>query len=298
MLPSGDFYVLGSFFASEVFPTWGSDGYGGSEAVDFGPGPAQLPEQSIGGFYGPAVVRPDGTLVVGDGNSVRGSLEPLGFGVPGLSSDPALGGLANASNNQVVAVSSTSDGGIGVDRLTASLTPDITFGSDSSVDAHPPALPARSYPSAVVVDAHENIVVAGGVNDVPGHLYLARFLGGSNPNVAPIATFNPDSFGLRGRRTYSFTMTYIAAQSIDVNTLGNRDVFLNGPHGYSQAATVASYGVDGNAVTVTYTIDAGAAGFPRGTQNFSVVLAKRTVRDNVGSAVRGGTLGSFRMRLR
>jgi hypothetical protein len=153
----------------------------------------------------------------------------------------------------------------------------------------------------VAVGADGDIVVAGatgGTGASAGNVYLARFLGGANANVSPVASYDSDSFVLRDRRIYSFTVTYIAAQSIDADTLGDRDVFIDGPHGYSQAATVARYTVEGNAVTVTYTIDAGAAGFPRGTQNFTVALAKRSVRDNAGNAVRGGTLGSFRMKLR
>jgi hypothetical protein len=70
------------------------------------------------------------------------------------------------------------------------------------------------------------------------------------------------------------------------------------PQATSSPAAANHTSVNGPFTDVTYRFDAGVPNFPRGTQTFAIVLAKRAVRGSYGNDVPGGTIGSFRMKLR
>ena len=67
-----------------------------------------------------------------------------------------------------------------------------------------------------------------------------------------------------GGSTYSFSVTYTDDNQVDATTVGNGDVLVSGPGGYSQAATLVPnsnvVSTDGSTVNASYTIPAPGGG--------------------------------------
>ncbi len=93
---------------------------------------------------------------------------------------------------------------------------------------------------------------------------------------------------------YQFTVTYTAGSGpVDSSTIGNGDLTVTGPGGYSQAATLVSSGlVNGPTVVATYSVPA-----PTTTNgNYTISLNANAVEDVDANSVPGGAAWNLQRR--
>jgi hypothetical protein len=102
-----------------------------------------------------------------------------------------------------------------------------------------------------------------------------------------------------GGESYEFTLRFYDVQGIDARSLGDTNLLVTGPNGFSQLATIADVGAietttAGTAQTVRYRIsapggiwDAADVGF------YSVTLRANEVRDSSGTFLPAANLGQF-----
>jgi hypothetical protein len=106
-----------------------------------------------------------------------------------------------------------------------------------------------------------------------------------------------------GGTSHDLTIRYYDGTGVDVASLGHADIFVTGPNGFSQAASLVSIGPEvrttvGTARTVTYHI-----GAPGGTWDtsdagtYSISLRSNQVRDTLGNPFPGGVVGQFYVEL-
>lgn len=104
-----------------------------------------------------------------------------------------------------------------------------------------------------------------------------------------------------GGTMHDFTVRYYDVTGINVATLGNGDVQVTGPNGFSQAATLVSSGVEvpttgGTARTVTYRINAlGGTWDAADTGTYRVNMLASQVQDTSSNAVPAGDIGGFQV---
>jgi subtilisin-like proprotein convertase family protein len=99
-----------------------------------------------------------------------------------------------------------------------------------------------------------------------------------------------------GGTGYTFAITYSDNTAIDVSTLGNDDIRITGPSGFSQLATLVSVDVPGNGTprTATYTITAPGGNWGNEDNgSYSIIVEPNSVFDEVGLSVPDGTIGTF-----
>ena len=120
---------------------------------------------------------------------------------------------------------------------------------------------------------------------------------GAAAPVGPQATISASTVKLAGGRDYVFKVTYSDSQAIDVSDIGNGDVHVTGPKGFSQDAKFVSVNAkgDGTPRTATYRITA-PGGYWNSSDNgtYTVAMKSGAVRSFSGTAVAAGTLGTFK----
>ena len=128
--------------------------------------------------------------------------------------------------------------------------------------------------------------------------------GGSPPpaNAVPTASLTAADFGVveGSQQSYFFTVTYRDDTAIDISTLDNSDIRIQGPNGQTSLATLVSVSSTSNGTprTATYAIapfggtwDAADAG------TYQIYLENNQVSDANGQFAVGGALGSFQVSL-
>jgi CSLREA domain-containing protein len=118
--------------------------------------------------------------------------------------------------------------------------------------------------------------------------------------AAPQATLSASDIIVAGGTAHVFTVTYTDNVALDAATLGNANLRVKGPGGFSQLATFVGATPAGNGAprTATYRIAA-----PGGTWNaadngaYTVTVEPNQVRDTAGNALAAGDLGTFNVRL-
>jgi hypothetical protein len=118
----------------------------------------------------------------------------------------------------------------------------------------------------------------------------------SLPSLIAIGALSGSSSA--NQSTYTFQVVYSDNVAINVSTLGNNNIAVTGPNGYSQAATLVSIDVDSNGAvrTATYSItspDSAWSSADNGT--YTAVLQANSVTDTSGNAAAATTLGSFQV---
>jgi len=116
----------------------------------------------------------------------------------------------------------------------------------------------------------------------------------------PTASLSANNVTSRGATSYTFKVTYTDNVRVSVSTLGNREILVNGPNGYSQLATLVSIDINSNGTprTATYRITPPGGfwnRFDNGT--YSVVMRANKVLDTAGNPVAPGTIGTFSVRI-
>ena len=99
----------------------------------------------------------------------------------------------------------------------------------------------------------------------------------------------------------TFTVTYVDDSALDLSSINGNDIFVTGPNGYSELATLVSVtmGDDGASAVVTYNIPA-PGGFwdPGDNGRYSFELCAEQVADAAGNFAVGGYLGTMSVKLR
>jgi hypothetical protein len=125
----------------------------------------------------------------------------------------------------------------------------------------------------------------------------AGFTGGKIDIAGPTASAVAANISIAGAPTQTVTVTYSDDNKLNLASLGNGDIRVLGPNGYSAAATlVSSTGPgDGSRRTATYTVLAPNGQGWNASSNglYSVVLQNGEVLDVTGKSAGGDTIGSF-----
>jgi glucose/arabinose dehydrogenase len=115
--------------------------------------------------------------------------------------------------------------------------------------------------------------------------------------VAPTANLNVTNINSPGASDYTFTVTYSDNVAVNVASLGNTDVLVSGPNGFSQLAQyVSSSGntTNGTPRTATYRINAPGEIWSATSNGFyNISLQGSEVSDVNGNFATGATLGRF-----
>jgi hypothetical protein len=92
--------------------------------------------------------------------------------------------------------------------------------------------------------------------------------------------------------TYTFTVTFADNIAVNVATLGNSNILVTGPGGFSQLATFVSAAPNSNAASLvaTYQLTTATA-LANGT--YTIAIQANQVADTTGNPVAAGTLGTF-----
>jgi hypothetical protein len=171
-------------------------------------------------------------------------------------------------------------------------------GSPAQVIAGNPATITHSYGAA----AGNYTVSATGSDDAAG-TYASNSMGltvtpppdGAVPTAALTAPVTGVVAG--GGATQTFSITYSDNVAIDASTLGDDDIFVTGPGGYSQFATLVDVNPGGGnaaSLVATYQITA-----PGGSWDwmddglYTIHFQGGSVTDTSGSGVGSGVLGTF-----
>ncbi len=113
----------------------------------------------------------------------------------------------------------------------------------------------------------------------------------------PTAAASAQTLTASGQSTYSFQVTYSDNVAIDVYELDSGDIRVLGPNGFDQLAVFDSVDVNsfGQTRTATYhvTSPSGTSWTDLDNGSYSVVVESGQVADTLGTAVDGGTIGSF-----
>ncbi|HEY7090425.1 MAG TPA: LamG-like jellyroll fold domain-containing protein [Tepidisphaeraceae bacterium] len=97
---------------------------------------------------------------------------------------------------------------------------------------------------------------------------------------------------------YTFTVTFSDDVAINAGSIGDGDVLVSGPGGYSQLAKWISNSGSGGHITATYSITAPAGGWTSKCNGTYTIAAKAAqVFDSSGNALAGGNIGSFAMNI-
>ncbi|MFI5378165.1 MAG: reprolysin-like metallopeptidase [Tepidisphaerales bacterium] len=145
-------------------------------------------------------------------------------------------------------------------------------------------------------------LVAGQVSDTLGNTVAARTLGTLTVNIPdttpPRATLvTPANVTRAGGTSYTFKVTYTDDTAVLGSTLGNGDIQVVGPRGFTQAAKfVSRTPASGNpaVVTVTYKITPpGGKWAKTGNGTYTIKLLAGQVTDTLKHAMAAATLGKF-----
>ena len=143
-------------------------------------------------------------------------------------------------------------------------------------------------------------VRTGQISDVAGNFVVGGPIGTFDVNIwdttAPAALLAAPSVTISDT-SYKFTVTYSDPDdAVSVSTLGNRDILVTGPNGFSQLAnfTKVDDPTDGSPRTATYEITpVGGAWNAAANGTYTVSIQSLQVSDNHGNFMVAGSIGSF-----
>jgi hypothetical protein len=134
------------------------------------------------------------------------------------------------------------------------------------------------------------------ITDNEGNVASDAIIGSFSVNfTGPTAVATVSNVNTSGGSTYTFSVTYADPAGIDTSTLGNGQVTVSGPNGYSRFATLNSQSTSGNgSIVASYSV-ATPGGSWASTANgtYTVSMAANAVYDLAGNSVAGGVLATF-----
>lgn len=166
--------------------------------------------------------------------------------------------------------------------------------------------PAVGNSFRVLSDASESGTVTTDGTSLGGGVTLSIAATGNNITLKAIAlpadSTPPTASGFiagaiaSGAALFTFTVTYADNVAIDLSTLGNGNITVTGPHGFTAAATYVSASKSNNGTprTVTYSIVPPGGTWTKAANGaYTVTLKLSSVKDTHGNAVAGQVLGTF-----
>jgi hypothetical protein len=177
----------------------------------------------------------------------------------------AIAGVSGSGASYVVTVGSVAGEG----------TLGLSLRDDDSV---------RSVASGVALGG-----AGAGNGDVAGQAYTFD-------RTAPAAALAPPQPVERGAAIYRFTVVYTDGVAVAGASLGDGDVRVSGPGGYSRLAALAgvSPAGDGGRIAATYTVPApGGAWDVADNGRYRIALEAGQVRDTAGNSAAAAELGGF-----
>jgi hypothetical protein len=137
---------------------------------------------------------------------------------------------------------------------------------------------------------------AAAVND-----YMkAGFAGQRNDAFAPTGQLIASNITAAGGASQTFTITWIDDNQINFSSIGNGDVLVTGPGGYSQAATLvsANANADGSVVAAIYSVAAPSGAWSAAANGTYTVSAQAgQVLDKSGNSTPAASIGAFNVNI-
>jgi hypothetical protein len=120
----------------------------------------------------------------------------------------------------------------------------------------------------------------------------------SDTPVGPGSPLAPKFLGkdtINKGKSYKFQVKYASPNGIDVSTLGDDDILVTGPNGYSLFADFTKAKASkGGSVTATYIVQAPGGLFDQGDNGlYSLIVQGGAVKDLAGTATAPGLLDQF-----
>jgi len=125
---------------------------------------------------------------------------------------------------------------------------------------------------------------------------IIRWVPAGSDGTGPTATLTAPNITTAPGGLYSFTVLYADPASVAVTSIGNNDIRVTGPNGYSELATLVSASPNANAASITATYSIPAPGGSWNTADngtYTVALLANSVTDVPGVAAPAATLGTF-----
>jgi hypothetical protein len=140
---------------------------------------------------------------------------------------------------------------------------------------------------------------AGNINGTGGSVDLiaAALAGPASVDVTPpTATLtSAPAQTTAGNSAYIFTVTYADNIAVQASSLGNQNILVTGPNGYSQLATPVTTGIsNGASIAATYSVSPPPGGWNSSDDgSYTLSLQAGQVFDTSGNSAIAGTLGTF-----
>ncbi|MGZ8898943.1 MAG: zinc-dependent metalloprotease family protein, partial [Limisphaerales bacterium] len=131
-----------------------------------------------------------------------------------------------------------------------------------------------------------------------GQYFISGSVAPAGPPIPPAAELTVIDITEPGVSTKIFTVRYSDNVAIDVSSIGNNDVRVTGPNGYSRTATLVSVDQNSNGTprTATYRVDPpGSAWQKTDDGTYSVSMLASSAADTEGAFVPASALGTFRV---
>lgn len=115
-------------------------------------------------------------------------------------------------------------------------------------------------------------------------------------DIAPTATISVAAVAAAGTTTHSFSITYDDNTAVDVDSLDNQDILVNGPNGFSQTAQLVSVNnmLNGRPRTAVYRITAPGGTWDLGDNgSYAVIIRPNQVADTNGNFMASAQVGTF-----
>jgi len=115
-------------------------------------------------------------------------------------------------------------------------------------------------------------------------------------NAAPSASLSAQPVTGSGGQLYSFSVTYADGTDVDLTTLGNGNIIVAGPNGFSEAASLISVDQSSNSpsVTASYSlIPPGGSWNANANGTYTISAQAGQVGDIAGNDMVAGALGTF-----
>jgi parallel beta-helix repeat protein len=122
---------------------------------------------------------------------------------------------------------------------------------------------------------------------------------GPDTTVPTAALTSAPTITAKGSTAFSFNVTYSDNVAVKAATLGNANILVTGPGGYSQLATLTSTGLsNGSSIVATYSVPAPAGGWSSAVNGkYTITLEGSQVSDTSGNFAAAGTLGTFNVNI-
>jgi parallel beta-helix repeat protein len=195
-----------------------------------------------------------------------------------------LTGISNGSNGNQIGT-----GASPIDPLLSALANNGGPTQTMALKAGSPAIDAGSNPANLMFDQRDT----GFPRVIGTAIDIGAF---ERDTVPPTAALTSAPNVTTQTTTYTFTVTITDNVLVDVTSLGNSNILVTGPGGFSQLATFVSAAPNNNAASIvaTYTLTTAT---PLANGTYTIAIQAAQVRDTTGNAVAAGNLGTFNVQI-